>query len=181
MILSGLDPSDPSTILENMKICGVDPGSRCTGYAVISVQGNRCRALDWGVIRTAAGSSLPTRLAHIHSELSALLEKHLPDSVAVEGVFHAVNASSALKLGHTRGVILLAAEQKGLPVHEYSPLKVKQAVVGYGRAEKHQVQLMVKRLLNLEETPEPHDAADALAIALCHAFNRSPDRHIQPR
>lgn len=166
-----------------MLIFGIDPGSRATGYGLVEVEGNRCRCLTHGAISPSSNSrtDFAVRLRGIYRELDRLIGTYLPDIVVVEEVFHAVNAKTALKLGQVRGVALLAAAQHGIPVCEYPPLKVKQAVVGYGRAEKHQIQLMVKRLLNMKETPQPHDAADALALALCHAFNRSPDRHTRPR
>jgi len=120
-------------------------------------------------LKLAKTQPLPLRLAYIYGELLSLLEAHRPDVVAVEGVFYSVNAKSALKLGHVRGVALLAAAVHGVPVAEYAPLAIKSAVVGYGLAQKAQVQFMVARLLNLEAAPEPADAADALAIAICHA------------
>ena len=110
----------------------------------------------------------PQRLARIHRELSALLDTCRPDCVAIENLFHAINVRSALKLGHARGVAMLAAVEAGCPVVEYTPAEIKRAVVGYGRAEKHQVQQMIKLLLGLDEPPSPHDAADALAVAICH-------------
>lgn len=156
-----------------MIIVGVDPGSRVTGFGVIRLEGNRLRSLDHGAIRTATLGPLapfPQRLSQIYQGLSHLLKCHNPDVMAVEEVFHALNVKSALQLGQTRGVVLLAAARLGLPVVEYSPLEVKKAVAGYGRADKRQIQMMVRMLLKLPETPQPHDAADALAIALCHAF-----------
>jgi crossover junction endodeoxyribonuclease RuvC len=155
-----------------MRVFGIDCGTNCTGYGVVDVQSGR---LETRLIAVAAGGlkltkdqPLPMRLAYIFAELSALLELHRPDVVAVEEVFYSVNAKSALKLGHVRGVALLAAAIRGLPVAEYSPLSIKSAVVGYGLAQKAQVQFMVARLLNLDRSPEPADAADALAIAICH-------------
>ena len=121
-----------------------------------------------GAITAVAGDPFPTRLARIHRELANLFAKTRPDCVAVESVFHAVNARSALKLGHARGVALLAAVEAGCAIVEYTPAEVKRAVVGYGRAEKRQVQQMVKLLLGLANPPTPHDAADALAVAICH-------------
>ncbi len=167
-----------------MIIVGIDPGSRFTGYGVISLEGSRLQCIDYGCIVGApkAESSLfADRLTRIYSGLAGLLEKHSPQEIALEDVFHAANARTALKLGQARGVALLAAAQTGAPLFEYSPLEIKKAVVGYGRAQKTQVQMMVKRLLNMAKAPQPLDAADALAIALCHAFNRSPVRRIPPR
>jgi crossover junction endodeoxyribonuclease RuvC len=155
-----------------MRVFGIDCGTNCTGYGVVDVHAGRREthliAVAAGGLRLAKDQPLPMRLAYIFSELTALLETHRPDVVAVEGVFYSVNAKSALKLGHVRGVALLAAALQGLPVAEYAPLTIKSAVVGYGLAQKEQVQYMVARLLNLAHAPEPADAADALAIAICH-------------
>jgi crossover junction endodeoxyribonuclease RuvC len=155
-----------------MRVFGIDCGTNCTGYGVVEVQSTRLEtrlhAVAAGGLKLAKDQPLPLRLAYIFAELSTLLELHRPDVVAVEEVFYSVNAKSALKLGHVRGVALLAAAVQGLPVAEYSPLSIKSAVVGYGMAQKEQVQFMVARLLNLERSPEPADAADALAIAICH-------------
>lgn len=165
-------------------IAGIDPGSRFTGFGVISVDGNRLTCIDYGCIAGAPkleSTLFADRLTRIYSGLRRLLETHSPQEIALEDVFHAVNARTALKLGQARGVALLAAAQTGAPLFEYSPLEVKKAVVGYGRAQKTQVQLMVRRLLNMSTPPQPLDAADALAIALCHAFNRSRVRHTPQR
>jgi crossover junction endodeoxyribonuclease RuvC len=160
-----------------MIIMGVDPGSRVTGYGIVSREGNRVQCVKYGAIKgsyLSRETAFPERLRRIHEELAELLRLHSPSVVAVEQVFHAVNARSALQLGHARGVILLAAAQLGIPLVEYSPLEVKKSVSGYGRADKEQTQTMVRILLNLREKPEPFDASDALAVALCHAFNESP-------
>src|ERR1700674_5027257 len=155
-----------------MRVFGIDCGSNCTGYGVVDVQSGkhetRLVAIAAGGLKLLKEQPLPVRLQYIFVELSALLELHRPDVVAVEEVFYSVNAKSALKLGHVRGVALLAAAMRGLPVAEYAPLTIKSAVVGYGLAQKEQVQFMVARLLNLDCAPEPADAADALAIAICH-------------
>jgi crossover junction endodeoxyribonuclease RuvC len=159
-----------------MIVLGVDPGSRVTGYGFISVQGSRLKCLDYGAVKVGDSGRLPAmpeRLKGIYDKLHALMDQFSPDVVAVEGVFYAVNVRSALTLGHVRGVVFLAAAEFGLPLVEFSPLEIKKAVVGYGRADKKQVQLMVKRLLGLSVEPEPHDASDALAVALCQAFNGS--------
>lgn len=156
---------------------GVDPGSRVTGYGVVSSQGSRLQCVKYGAIKgsnLSRGALFPERLRKIHEELVELLEQYSPSVVAVEQVFHAVNSRSALQLGHARGVILLAAAQLGIPLVEYSPLEIKKSVSGYGRADKEQIQTMVRILLNLKENPQPHDASDALAVALCHVFNESP-------
>lgn len=151
-----------------MRIFGIDPGSERTGYGCVETDGRRHRLVASGAIAALAGDSFPQRLARIHRELAALLVSCRPDCVAVENLFHASNARSALKLGHARGVAILAAVEAGCEVVEYTPAEVKRAVVGYGRAEKQQVQRMVTLLLGLDEPPSPYDAADALAVALCH-------------
>ncbi len=152
-----------------MKIFGIDPGSDRTGYGCVEVHGSRHRIIVSGAIQTRPLASFPEKLLTIHVGLTALLAECRPDCVAIENVFYASNARSALKLGHARGVAMLAAVEAGLPISEYTPAEVKRAVVGYGRAEKPQVQLMVKLLLGLETLPVPHDAADALAVAICHS------------
>ena len=159
-----------------MKIFGIDPGSDCTGYGCVDTDGSRHRMVVFGAIRTTAARSFPDKLLEIHAGLSALLAECRPDCVAIENLFHAVNVRSALKLGHARGVAMLAAVEAGVPVVEYTPAEIKRAVVGYGRAEKHQVQQMVKLILGLAEPPSPHDAADALAVAICHAHSSASYR-----
>ena len=151
-----------------MRIFGIDPGSHRTGYGCVDVEGSRHRLVACGAITTPA-ASLPEKLLAIHTGLAALIAECRPECVAIENVFYATNARSALTLGHARGVAMLAAVEAGLVVAEYAPAEVKRAVVGYGRAEKQQVQQMVKLLLGLVAPPTPHDAADALAVALCHA------------
>ena len=151
-----------------VRIFGIDPGSERTGYGCVETDGRRHHLVSCGAIAAAATDPFPTRLARIHRELAALLASLRPECVAIENLFHASNARSALKLGHARGVAMLAAVQAGCEVVEYTPAEVKRAVVGYGRAEKQQVQHMIKLLLGLAEAPSPHDAADALAIAICH-------------
>ena len=157
-----------------MRIFGIDPGSDRTGYGCVETDGSRHRIITSGAIKTAASASFPEKLLQIHTELAALLGECRPDSVAIENLFYSNNARSALKLGHARGVAMLAAVELGLPVAEYTPAEVKRAVVGYGRAEKHQVQHMVKLILGLDEAPTPHDASDALAVAICHSHSLGP-------
>jgi crossover junction endodeoxyribonuclease RuvC len=172
-------PNPQSPLAGNMPpmvIIGVDPGSRVTGYGLLALEGNRVRCLDYGGI-AGGKNELPERIRRIHGELCRLISEWSPSVMAVEGVFNALNVRSAMILGQTRGVVLLAAAQSGIPVVEYSALEVKRSVTGYGRADKPQVQMMVRTLLKLKQNPEPFDAADALAIALCHAFTRSPHRH----
>ena len=152
-----------------MRILGVDCGTERTGYGVVDSDGCRHTLVAAGVIRTSPREGLADRLATIHRELAVIVAAHGPERFAVEAVFHAVNAKSALKLAHVRGVALLSAAQSGLPVGEYSPLEIKGSVTGYGRATKEQVQIMVASLLGLREAIKPHDASDALAAAICDA------------
>ncbi|HXK61349.1 MAG TPA: crossover junction endodeoxyribonuclease RuvC [Acidobacteriota bacterium] len=163
-----------------MIIIGIDPGSRKTGYGVISLEGNHCRCLEYGAIRPP-NVAFPERLRLIHAELTDLLARHTPAAVVVEEIFHHANVQSALLLGQTRGIVILAAAQAGVPLAEYSALQIKKSVVGYGKADKTQVQLMVTKLLNLKNKPKPLDASDALAMALCHAFNKGRYQHIPLR
>ena len=152
------------------RVLGIDCGSNATGYGLIDSDGRASAMVVSGVIRTRPRAPFPERLCRISHSLRELIEIHSPAEVAIEGVFHSVNARSALQLGHVRGVALLVAAEANLPIYEYSPLQVKSSVVGYGRAEKMQVQEMVKLLLRLDARP-PEDAADALAVALCHAHH----------
>lgn len=156
-----------------MKIFGIDPGSERTGYGCVESDGYRHRMVTCGAISSPAPTSFPDKLLAIHSQLAALLRACRPDCVAIESLFFAANVRSALKLGHARGVAVLAAVEAGVPVVEYTPAEIKRAVVGHGRAEKHQVQHMVKLLLRLPSHPVPHDAADALAVAICHVHSHS--------
>lgn len=152
-----------------MRVLGVDCGTEYTGYGVVEQsEDGELHCLCCGAIHASQRDPLPVRLRIILQGLAELIEQHRPDAAAIEEVFYAVNAKSALKLGQVRGVAMLAAAQAGLEVAEYAPLTIKSAVVGYGRAEKSQVQSMVARLLRLGSLPEPPDAADALAIAICH-------------
>jgi crossover junction endodeoxyribonuclease RuvC len=152
-----------------MRVLGVDCGTECTGYGVVELgQDGALICLHYGAIKLSTREGMAARLVTVFDRLGAVIAEHQPDNVAIEDVFYAVNAKSAIKLGQVRGVAMLAASSAGLKVSEYSPLSIKSAVVGYGRAEKQQVQQMVMRLLNLIEAPEPNDAADALAIAICH-------------
>jgi crossover junction endodeoxyribonuclease RuvC len=154
-----------------VKVFGVDPGSQRTGYGCIDSDGSRHHLVTCGAIVTSPRATFPEKLLTIHQGLGRLLAEHRPDCVAVENVFHAINVRSALVLGHARGVALLAAVEGHYPLFEYTPAEIKLAVVGYGRAEKHQVGEMVRLLLGLSEAPQPHDAADALAVAICHVHS----------
>ena len=152
-----------------MRVLGIDCGTQYTGYGVVELcPDGRLLCLSCGAIKLSSRESLALRLATVFERIGGVIQEHRPDQVAIEDVFYALNVKSAFKLGQVRGVAMLAASSAGLEVAEYSPLSIKSAVVGYGRAEKHQVQHMVTQLLNLAEIPEPPDAADALAIAICH-------------
>jgi crossover junction endodeoxyribonuclease RuvC len=162
-----------------MRVLGIDCGTEYTGYGIVDLRSgdrssrNQCGderlvCVTCGAIRVSPREPMPARLAFISRAIEELVATHHPNCVAIEDVFYAVNVKSALKLGQVRGVAMLAAASAGLEVSEYAPLSIKSAVVGYGKAEKHQVQQMVARLLRLDEIPEPPDAADALAIAICH-------------
>ena len=161
----------PFDTMSKSIILGVDPGCEITGYGFIHSDGRDHALVDYGVIRTQRRWVFSDRLRYLHDHLSALIRQHRPAMVALENIFYAVNVKSALRLGHARGVILLAAAQADVPIHEYSPLEIKNSVVGYGRADKQQVQKMVQLILALPAAPAPNDASDALAIALCHAFH----------
>ncbi len=164
-----------------MRVLGIDPGSLKSGYGLVDEQQGQLTVVDYGVIRTVPDTPLAQRLLLISARLQELIARHAPDEVAVEDVFVAKNAQSSLKLGQARGAILLTVAQAGLPVAEYTPLEVKQSVVGYGRADKEQVQQMVKVLLRLKEIPTPDDAADALAIAICHHHSVKVRHQIEGR
>jgi crossover junction endodeoxyribonuclease RuvC len=151
-----------------VRVFGIDPGSERTGYGCVDTNGSRHHIVMCGAITAAPLASFPEKLLQIHARLSLLIAECAPECVAIENIFYAANVRSALKLGHARGVAMLAAVEAGVPVMEYTPAEIKRAVVGYGRAEKHQVQHMVKLILGLAEVPSPHDAADALAVAICH-------------
>ena len=157
-----------------MRIFGIDPGSERTGYGCVETDGRVTRLVTCGAISASAADPFPQRLARIHRELLKVITDCHPDCVAVESLFYSVNVRSALKLGHARGVAVLAAVEAGCQVVEYTPAEIKRAVVGYGRAEKQQVQQMIKLLLGLAQPPSPHDAADALAVAICHLHSMAP-------
>ena len=154
-----------------MLILGLDPGSAITGYGLIAADHGIYEMLDYGALRTEPGPSDAERLVLLYDKLQALLEEKKPDCIAIEQLFFNKNATTAVPVGQARGVLLLACAQAGLPISEYTPLQVKQALTGYGRADKAQIQYMVTRLLKLSAIPKPDDAADALAIAITHAHN----------
>jgi len=151
-----------------MRILGIDPGSETTGWGVIEGDGRRYGLVECGAVRASPGQKFPARLLRIANALEEIIERHHPDACAIEDGFLATNVKVTLKLGQVRGVAMLVAERAALEIHEYSPRLVKQTVVGHGNAEKVQVQQMVKTLLSLTSVPEPYDAADALAVAICH-------------
>ena len=157
-----------------MIILGLDPGIATTGYGLIQKDGQKLLALDYGVITTTPNETPPERLHHIFEELNRLFDLHQPDILVTERLFFAKNETTAFGVGRTIGVALLTAAQRAVEWVEYTPPQVKQAVVGYGGAEKKQVQYMIQRLLGLPSPPKPDDAADALAIAVCHAHSASP-------
>ena len=151
-----------------MRVLGIDPGTATTGYAVVEETVGRLRMITLGVITTPAKTPLPSRLQTIHNELKEIVAEYEPEAAAVEELFFSRNARTAMSVGHARGVILLTLADSNLPIAEYTPMQIKQAVTGYGNADKHQVQEMVRMLLALSETPRPDDAADAAAVAICY-------------
>ena len=151
-----------------MIILGIDPVTATTGFGIIRVVVNSIKPVDYGIISTPAGVPMEQRLMMIYEQMNQIIEKWQPEQVAIEELFFNKNITTGITVGQARGVLLLSCAQKGLAVHEYTPLEVKQALVGNGRAEKKQVQFMVKTFLGLREVPKPDDAADALAIAICH-------------
>ncbi len=152
-----------------MRILGIDPGYAIVGYGVIDYQNTRFSVVDYGAILTEAGTPFNERLEQIYDETCAIMQKWKPEAMAIEKLFYNTNAKTVIDVGQARGALVLAAQKNGLDIAEYTPLQVKQSVVGYGRAEKKQVQEMTKLILNLEKIPKPDDTADALAIAICHA------------
>lgn len=152
-----------------MRILGIDPGIATVGFGVVDTEGSKLSIVSCGVITTPAGTSLSSRLDHIYDDTMELIRTFSPDQIACEELFFNTNITTGISVAHGRGVLLLACYKAGVPTYEYTPLQVKQSVVGYGRADKRQVIYMVKRILNMKTEPKPDDAADALAIAICHA------------
>ena len=152
-----------------MRILGIDPGYAIVGFGVLDYQNNKFSVVDFGAITTPAGMDFNRRLEIIYDEMDLLIKRTKPEAMAIEKLFYNTNAKTVIDVGQARGVIMLSAQKNGLKAYEYTPLQVKQSVVGYGRAEKKQVMEMVKRLCHLTEAPKPDDAADAVALALCHA------------
>lgn len=152
-----------------MRILGIDPGYAIVGYGVLDYRSNHFGIVDFGAITTSAGMDFGRRLEIIYDEMQVLIKKTKPEAMAIEKLFYNTNAKTVIDVGQARGVLLLAAQKNHLPVYEYTPLQVKQSVVGYGRAEKKQVQEMTRIMLHLDKVPKPDDTADALAMAICHA------------
>ena len=158
---------------ETTLVLGIDPGTAITGYGIVRFDGETLEPVTYGVITTPAASPLPLRLQHLYRELRTVIHTYHPTEASVEELFFARNVRTALSVGHARGVILLALADAGLSTYGYTPLQVKKAITGYGRATKEQIQQMVRLLLSLENVPQPDDAADALAVAICHAHSSS--------
>ncbi|HEX8639074.1 MAG TPA: crossover junction endodeoxyribonuclease RuvC [Pyrinomonadaceae bacterium] len=161
-----------------MRVLGIDPGSETLGWGVVEGSGLKYALVDYGTVKSSPREKFSKRLLKIYEGVSEVIEKFKPDELSVEEAFYAVNVNVALKLGQVRGVVLLLGEKSGLQIGEYSPRLIKQTVVGHGNAEKHQVQEMVRLLLRMKTVPEPHDAADALAIAICHFHHAGAQNRI---
>ena len=164
-----------------MRVLGIDPGMAIMGYGVVEEWDNGMKVLDYGVATTPSDMETPQRLLHIFDSVERLIKQYSPDAMAYEELFFNKNVKTALIIGHARGVAVLAGARKGIDLFEYTPLQVKQAVVGYGRADKRQVQQMIKLILNLREIPKPDDAADALAVAVCHIHSSQFGRKLESR
>lgn len=163
----------------DLKILGIDPGYAILGFGIIEMKGNKFSLIDYGTINTDVSMEMPDRLVQIYSGLMEIIEKYKPDEVAIEELFFNQNTKTALMVSQARGVAILAIANSLLETHEYTPLQVKQGIVGYGRADKKQVQIMVKNILNLLENPKPDDAADALAIAICHGHTAEYNKKVK--
>lgn len=155
-----------------MRIIGIDPGYAIMGWGILDLKGNKFSVVDYGSITTDAGVEAAKRLQHIYAELGAIIAKYQPEEAAIEELFFNNNAKTVILVGEARGIAVLACANAGLDISEYTPLQIKQALVGYGRADKKQVQTMVKAILNLKEVPKPDDTADAVAAAICHGHSR---------
>jgi crossover junction endodeoxyribonuclease RuvC len=161
-----------------MKVLGIDPGSETLGWGVVEGENLKYKLVDFGTVKSSPREKFSKRLLKVYQGVSAVIEKFQPDVLSIEEAFYAVNVNVAMKLGQVRGAVIVLGELSGLEIAEYSPRLVKQTVVGYGNAEKHQVQEMVRLLLRLQKAPEPHDAADALAIAICHFHHAGAQNRI---
>lgn len=164
-----------------MVIFGIDPGFATIGYGVIDYTGNRFRVIEYGVMTTPAHTPFSERLESIFDQVTLLLDKHRPDAISMEELFFNTNITTGIQVAHARGVLVLGAKKKNIPIYEYTPLQVKQAITGYGRAEKRQVMEMTKMFLNLDKIPRPDDAADALALAICHAHSAGSSLYSEDR
>lgn len=154
--------------MASIRVLGIDPGTAIVGWGVVEGEGQELKLVACGAIRTSSTLTLSERVTQIYDEISALLDEYAPDGVGIEQLYFAKNVTTALPVAHARGVMLLAFHQRGLPIQEFTPMQVKQTVTGYGGADKHQIQQMVRLLLGLDEPPRPDDAADAVAVALCY-------------
>lgn len=162
-----------------MKILGIDPGYAILGYGVVEMIGNKFKVLDYGAVTTDTTMDMPDRLKHIYYSLMEIIDATNPDEAAIEELFFNTNSKTAIKVGQARGVAILACANSGLNIEEYTPLQIKQALTGYGRADKKQVQTMIKTILNLKEVPKPDDTADALAAAVCHGHSAGANNTIK--
>lgn len=158
-----------------MKILGIDPGYAIVGFGIVEYKGNKFTPIEYGAITTNNEMPFPERLKYIYDRTTDIINMHKPEFLSIEELFFNTNVKTAIAVGHARGVLLLAAQNLGVPIYEYTPLQIKQAVTGYGRADKNQVQQMVKTLLSLHKVPKPDDTADALAVAVCHAHSYNPN------
>ncbi len=154
-----------------MRILGIDPGFAITGYSIIDYRGNKFKLIDSGAVTTKSGESFPLRLTKIYDDLSMIIDEYKPDAISVEELFFNNNVKTAINVAQARGVVLVVGCQKQIPTYEYTPLQIKQAVAGYGRADKIQVQKMVKAILNVEKLPKLDDTTDSMAAAICHAHS----------
>ena len=155
-----------------MKILGIDPGIAIMGYGVVEFDGNKVKVIENGVVTTSSKTKTPERLNILYDNLNEIINQHKPDEFAIEELFFNQNVKTAITVGHARGVQVYCAQANNLPIYEYTPLQIKQAITGYGRSSKMQMQKTVTTLLNLKEIPKPDDAADALSVALCHALSQ---------
>jgi crossover junction endodeoxyribonuclease RuvC len=154
-----------------MRILGIDPGYAILGYGIIDMKGNHFSVCSYGAVTTEASMAMPDRLKHLYHQITNIIQEYEPDVVSIEELFFNTNSKTALLVGQARGVVILACANAGLEIREYTPLQIKQGLVGYGRAEKKQIQVMVKTILKLSEVPKPDDTADALAAAICHGHS----------
>ncbi|BFL72484.1 MULTISPECIES: crossover junction endodeoxyribonuclease RuvC [Anaerococcus] len=155
-----------------MKILGIDPGIAIMGYGVVEFEANKVKVIENGVVTTSSKTTTPERLSILYKNLNEIIKEFKPDEFAIEELFFNQNVKTAITVGHARGIQILSAQENNLPIYEYTPLQIKQAITGYGRANKSQMQKTVTTLLNLKEIPKPDDAADALSVALCHALSQ---------